>query len=481
MFKAVSLPVVTYRAWAAAVVALSASVSSQAADLSRLTSLLDATPVYGWTQINTNTFSDAFLPTGPLRPAGDPRAVVTAWSSAAWDSLRGDLLIYGGGHANYAGNEVYVLDGQSGLWSRGSLPSRIDPTTLFVVDNAAPQAAHTYDNNLYLPINDRFITFGGAAWNSGGNLQSASGRTGPWLWDPAKADPALVGGTTGSGYSAASAGGDMWVNRFNAGTGPQPANFVESATAYRAENGKDVVYISAPNAGGFASLYRYEVGNLASGGLDTWQVVGVQNSGAYTFQHAATVDALNGLYLATVIDGNGAARGADLSVWNLANNNAAAPGANSDLAVRLQYADGTPFVMNKSFGMDANTEDGSIYLWNQQDGGTVYRTKATYDAVGTLQNTWIIEMIGSTTAAQPKSGSASGGVLGKWDYVEELNAFIALETYAGGFSPGTGDAPVWLFKVADITAPIPEPSAGLLMLLGLGFGASYIKRRRAQG
>ncbi len=462
--------------------ALTVGASSQATELSRLTSLLDATPVYGWTKVNTNTFSDAFLPTGPLRPDGPPGAVVSAWSSAAWDSKRGDLLIYGGGHANYAGNELYVLDGETGRWSRGSLPSRIAPGTLFVVDGAAPQAAHTYDNNLYLPINDRFITFGGAAYNSGANMQSAAGRTGPWLWDPMKANPNLVGGTTGSGYSPTAAGGNMWSNRFNTGSGPQPASYVDSATGYRSENGKDVVYISSPNAGGFVSLYRYELGKLSAGETDTWQVVGSMTSGNFTFQHTATVDPLNGLYLATVIDGSGAARGSDLSVWNLANNNAAAPGANGDVAVRLVFADGTPFVMSKFYGMDANTEDGSIFLWNQKDGGTVYRTQATFDMGGNLETTWVVDVIGSTTDAQPRATQPNnGGVLGKWDYVAELNAFVALETYfpllGSGFGPGTGDAPAWMFKVADITNPVPEPAAGLLLVLGLGFVVSIRNRR----
>ena len=35
------------------------------------------------------------------------RRIILAWSGFTWDPNRGDLLLYGGGHANYSGNDVY--------------------------------------------------------------------------------------------------------------------------------------------------------------------------------------------------------------------------------------------------------------------------------------------------------------------------------------------------------------------------------------
>ncbi|WP_395703455.1 hypothetical protein, partial [Aquabacterium sp.] len=76
---------------------------------SYLVSLLDSTPVGGWVQANTTTFSSVFV-TDPslIPPSGSfhyqPGAVVTAWSSFAWDSTRHDLLLWGGGHASHSGN-----------------------------------------------------------------------------------------------------------------------------------------------------------------------------------------------------------------------------------------------------------------------------------------------------------------------------------------------------------------------------------------
>src|SRR3954447_17426658 len=71
--------------------------------LERLSSLLNATPAGGWVKVSTNPFSDAW-PTGadavPIDSQKFPGQVVSAWSSFAWDSTRGNLLIFGGGHAN---------------------------------------------------------------------------------------------------------------------------------------------------------------------------------------------------------------------------------------------------------------------------------------------------------------------------------------------------------------------------------------------
>ena len=156
--------------------ALAATGPASAVDLSYLQGLLATTPQGGWVQVNSNKYSDAWatVAQGGLPDGGnaDPASIITAWSSFAWDSVNGQLLLWGGGHANYLGNEVYAWNATTGAWGRGSLPSRLDrdgnTSTYFVTDDAAPQAAHTYDNSLFAPVNGVFVTFGGAAYNSGG-------------------------------------------------------------------------------------------------------------------------------------------------------------------------------------------------------------------------------------------------------------------------------------------------------------------------
>lgn len=445
--------------------------ASALADSSYLASLLAATPAGGWVRANTTSYSSAWA-TGasaaPLTPGG-PASVVIAWSSFAWDSTRNDLLLWGGGHANYAGNEMYVWHGDTGVWSRGSLASRLDANN-YVVDNAAPQSSHTYDNNVYLPVNDMFLTFGGAAYNSGGIFTSAKGTEGPWLWDPAKADPNKVGGTTGSGYDTTTLGGQMWINRqgqLATSTNLTFTNFVTGTTAYRNENGKDVVYLTADqNASGFPSLYRYAVGDVSSGGKDTFEKVGIMWDSA-GYSGAATIDSAHNFYVRSALGG----QYGDLAVWDLSKSNAANPNLNPETKVDLQLANGTPFEMNTRYGVDYDAASGKILLWDGESLGKVWSVTPGVDAAGHVLSTWIVSELLSTTSAQP-SGSFETGVYGKWKYVSELGAFVALNEY----SSVTQDAEVWLYK--PFAAAVPEPGVYVMMVAGLGLVGCIARRRR---
>src|SRR6266487_5723034 len=68
-------------------------------------------PQHGWLKVNTNLYSDVWTP-ADLEPLNNgatntPSKIILAWSGFGWDSNRGDLILYGGGHANYSGNDVY--------------------------------------------------------------------------------------------------------------------------------------------------------------------------------------------------------------------------------------------------------------------------------------------------------------------------------------------------------------------------------------
>ena len=318
-------------------------------DTTYLMGLLQSTPDGGWVKINTNKYPDAW-PTGsvasPNVPSG-PASIVYSWSSFGWDSNNGYLTLFGGGHANYIGNEVYRVSAATGLWERGSLSSKTDQSTWAVVDGLAPQSSHTWDNNIFLPVNNRFVTFGGAVAGPGGPFftLNASGTpvpAGPWAWDPTKADPNKVGGSSGSGWDPSTPGGNMWTNLVNMNTGGQPPRFGLGATAYANENGKDVVYVSTEAvASGFPKLYRYELGDVAAGGLATWQQVGTTGN-SVTFEGAAAIDGTNHLFARTTFSG--------LAVWDLDNNNPTNPTSNKDVAVTLRLPNGTPLTMTNAGG-----------------------------------------------------------------------------------------------------------------------------------
>lgn len=444
--------------------ALITSFVNAHADLTRIQSLLDATPAGGWVNASVGAWNTAWP---AIRPDGNVGSIAYAWGSFAWDPVRDDLLIYGGGHANYAGNEIYVWDGGTGLWSRGTLPSRLD-TNLFVVGNGAPQASHTYDNTLYLPLSDRYVTFGGAAWNSGSNYTSALGREGPWLWNPALADPNRVGGQDFTGLDPAALGSNSWTSRRGSFVGTLPQSFVESVTAYRQEAGRDVVYISADvGASSFPRLYRYEF-NLA--GTDVVQEVGVMGPGTSGFQGAAAIDSARGWFVRTVFDG-GPGSGA-LAVWDLSLNNASNPSANPSFPVQLQFADGTRFVTGDRYGIAFDEVHDRFLLWNGRSDGDVYYVEPAADVNGLPDDIWTVTRVASATPSFPTNFGT--GVLGKFHYVDELGAFVALDD----FSFETQDAEVWFYKPA---AEVPELGTTLLFAAGLPVLAWAVRRRRGRG
>ncbi len=80
-------------------------------------------------------------------------AVMSKWSGGAYDTDRDRLIIWGGGHFAYAGNEVYVFDVNNMEWIRLTDPTAdayltqgIDPYR-----DGNPISRHTYDALAYIP------------------------------------------------------------------------------------------------------------------------------------------------------------------------------------------------------------------------------------------------------------------------------------------------------------------------------------------
>jgi hypothetical protein len=455
---------------------------AHASSFERLSSLLAATPEGGWVKASTNFYSDAWATGADAVPGGWPGAVVRAWSSFAWDSSRGDLMLWGGGHANYVGNEMYVWDGATGAWGRGSLPSRTDSQGM-VIGGTAPQSAHTYDNNIYLPVNDMFLTFGGAASGSGSVFKTTEGtevrRAGPYLWDPAKSNANKVGGTLDSGWNSSNPpqNGNMWIDRHGQWTGTEAPGYINGTTAYRTENGKDVVYLTADaNASGFPSLYRYTLGDVKEGGKDAWEQVGImRNTGGY--QSAATIDTDHNLYIKTaVVTGPYTS---DLTIWDLDKANASNPWSNQDIGINLVNKDGSDFVINSAYGIAYNAANDTIVLWDGNSNGSVWSAHVLTDANGDIgsNTTWTVSNIASSTESHPH-GSFAAGVLGKWQYDGTLNAFVALDELSRA-DGGAWDAGVWLYKPMSASVT-PEPETYAMFLAGLAVMGWIIRRRRAQ-
>lgn len=111
-------------------------------------------------------------------------SVTIAWSGAAFDIEGNRLLINGGGHADWAGNEVYELDLDTRTMRRLNAPSYplrdgcVAGTNSTYADGR-PVSRHTYNHLAYIAEQDLLFLFGGSRWQCGflGNDS--------WTFDPA--------------------------------------------------------------------------------------------------------------------------------------------------------------------------------------------------------------------------------------------------------------------------------------------------------
>jgi len=109
-----------------------------------------------------NTKIRSVLPS-PL-PQGNPADLVVAWGGGTVDSARNRLLVWGGGHANYWGNEMYALD-----LATQTIKRIVDPSPLTSAANCSsalpdgtPVSRHTYAGLAYVAHADRMFGVGGS-------------------------------------------------------------------------------------------------------------------------------------------------------------------------------------------------------------------------------------------------------------------------------------------------------------------------------
>lgn len=431
-----------------------------------------------WNLVNQNTFNsvwtpaeDRVLPTSSY--GSNIKSLIDAWSGFAWDSQRSDLILYGGGHANYGGNDVYVWHSANLQWERASLPTQIDyydlgggAHTYLTVDNGAtPQSSHTYDNNVYLPTLDRFLTFGGYTFSNPGipyvrlDENDAIVQTGPYLFDPSRADGSKVGGANGTGVDPFTIGGDMWQNRdayVNTPNAIKPTSFAMGMTDVAQVDGKDVVYVVANKQGQYGNfLYEYIINDITDPSLDSWEIIGSPHNSTYAYQGSGAFDSLNNVFVRT----GDANLGIPFLFWDL--NNKGTTNNEQSLDVLDNTGGLFPFESLSSMGMEYDPIGERFLLWGSGD--AVY--SLTHEGVA-LNEGWVLgldNLFGQT--AGPGNGAAvnfteSGGVLGKWDFASELGVFIGLKNSVNG--------EVWVYKPSNFSV-VPLPGTFFVFLSGLSF------------
>jgi hypothetical protein len=93
---------------------------------------------------------------------------IEAWSGGAYDPVNNRMLVFGGGHADYSGNELYAFDVGTLEWSLLTEPSPAEYMNQDPLPDGQPVSRHSYDGLQVITHANRFFAFGGSRWQDGG-------------------------------------------------------------------------------------------------------------------------------------------------------------------------------------------------------------------------------------------------------------------------------------------------------------------------
>lgn len=178
---------------------------------------LATTQVFEWRDVPDSRIVDAEQWNNYKGAAGNSgKGGLFAYSGGTVKPEGSEFFIAGGGHTNYAGNEVFsiTLGSDAPKWIRRNDPSNPTPMDVTHYPDGRPSSRHTYRNLIYSTALKRLIFFGGAPWGYNPKYHNVADT-----FDPAKNDydppglvataPRTIGGPVGTGVSAA---GDFYIH-----------------------------------------------------------------------------------------------------------------------------------------------------------------------------------------------------------------------------------------------------------------------------
>ena len=107
------------------------------------------------------------------------KSITSRWNGAAYDDQNDRMIIWGGGHNAYGGNEIYAFNVRNLSWSRVT-----DPTTFpnrspqYKNNDGTPISRHTYDGLTYISHTNELFAMGGAPDSAAGGC----GVNGTWIF-----------------------------------------------------------------------------------------------------------------------------------------------------------------------------------------------------------------------------------------------------------------------------------------------------------
>jgi hypothetical protein len=135
----------------------------------------------GWTELPGTKLNAVCPPDTPdYQFSRNCNLVIRAWSGGIADLARNRLIIWGGGHNDYFGNELYALDLTDQRLKRLNDPSPIaGGPGLVELSDHTPNSRHTYGGLAYIAHADRMFVYGGSPATSGAGFAS----TDTWTLD----------------------------------------------------------------------------------------------------------------------------------------------------------------------------------------------------------------------------------------------------------------------------------------------------------
>jgi hypothetical protein len=197
----------------------------------------------GWYQI-PNTSIQSLCPSySEIQGMTGCAAVMSAWSGGLFDTKRNRLIIHGGGHTDYFGNEIYAIDLNANPIapvlvkdaSHGTAVSNVTSCPE-AYNDATPSARHSYSGEVYVANLDVYLTFSGSKSNCG------SFSNGMWSFDPnalAWTQQSISGSAPNPGQN---------------GSVPQLAYNPTTGKVYEVEANTGVLWMYDPSAKAWTSL-----------------------------------------------------------------------------------------------------------------------------------------------------------------------------------------------------------------------------------
>lgn len=110
---------------------------------------------------------------------GSPNAIIDAWGGGVADIVRNRLLVWGGGHSDYYGNEMYALDLTTLTMQRIIDPSpyTAQSSCSSALPDGTPTSRHTYGGLAYVTHKDQMFS----VWGSKAPCGYADSAT--WMYD----------------------------------------------------------------------------------------------------------------------------------------------------------------------------------------------------------------------------------------------------------------------------------------------------------